>query len=177
MLRIAFNDATKHLLSRLRTVARHCASESGNAIAELALGVSFLLAPLLFGTAELGFLLYNSIEVSNAAHAGAVYGSYSNTYAADTSGIQTVARSEAGDFGSNLTVTSSTYYACSQAMTGTQYSTSTAAAAVCPTNASNHYLYFVKVNTTASFVPPVRIPGLPSTWTLAGSSVMEVPQS
>jgi Flp pilus assembly protein TadG len=177
MLLIAFNDATKHLLSRLRILARLCASESGNAVVEFALGVSFLLAPLLLGTSELGFIIYESIEVSNAAHAGAVYGSYSNTYAADTTGIQTIARSEAADFGTALTVTSSTYYACSQAMTGTQYSTSTAAAAVCPSTASSHYLYFVKVNTTASFAPPIRIPGLPTTWTLTGSSVMEVPQS
>lgn len=177
MLRIALVHLKTHIPRQLVALARHLASESGNAVVELALSCTFLLAPLLLGTAELGFIVYNSIEVSNAAHAGAVYGSYSNTYAADTNGIQTVARAEAGDFGQNLTVTSSTYYACSQAMAGTQYSTSTAAANACPSNASNHYLYFVKVNTSATFAAPVQIPGLPSTWTLTGSSVMQVPQS
>lgn len=158
-------------------IVRALAAESGNAIAELALGVSFLLAPLLLGAAEFGFLVYDAIEVSNAAHAGALYASHSSTFAGDTASIQQIAQMEAGDFGSSLTVTSSTYYACSQNMTGTQYSTSTAAEAACASSAANHNLLFVKVTTTAPFAPPVRIPGTPATWNLTSSSVMEVPKS
>ena len=66
------------------------------------------------------------------------------------------------------------YYACSATPTGTKYSTETAAAAACPKNASNHYLQFVQVASTATITPPLKIPGMPGAWTLHGLSVMEV---
>jgi len=146
----------------------------GNATVELALAFSFLLTPIMLGTAEVAFLVYDSIEITNAAHAGAMYGMISSTFAADSSGIQTAAQSEAADFGTNLTVTPNVYYACSASLGGTQYSTQSAAAAACPANASNHYLQFVQVNSSATITPPIQMVGLPKTWTLQGSSTMEV---
>src|ERR1700739_3595037 len=93
---------------------------------------------------------------------------------ADTTGIQKAAQAEAADFGTNVTVTPTSYYACSNAVDGTQYSTEAAASAVCPANASNHYLQFVKVVSSMNINPPVQCPGLPKTWTETGTSVMEV---
>ncbi|HTB98640.1 MAG TPA: TadE family protein [Terracidiphilus sp.] len=160
--------------ARARRVTEKLGDTSGNASIELALAFSFLLTPLMLGTAEIAFVVYDSIEVSNAASAGAMYGMISSTLASNPSGIQAAAQAEASDFGSNLSVTSSEYYACSSSIGGTQYTTQAAAAVVCPANASNHYLQFVQVNSTATVTPPVRIPGLPATWTLHGTSVMEV---
>ena len=88
--------------------------------------------------------------------------------------MQTAAQAEAADFGTNVTVTPTSYYSCSNAVDGTQYSTEAAASAVCPANASNHYLQFVKVVSSMTINPPVQCPGLPKTWTLTGASVMEV---
>ena len=119
-------------------------------------------------------MIYDSIELSNCAHAGAMYGMMSSTFAGDTAGIQKAAQAEAADFGTSVTVTPTTYYACSSAVDGTQYSTQTAAAAACPANASNHYLQFVKVVSSVNINPPVKCPGLPKTWTVSGTSVMEV---
>jgi hypothetical protein len=147
---------------------------AGNAALELAFAFGVFGTPLLLGTSELAVVIYDSIELSNCAHAGAMYGMMSSTFAGDTTGIQNAAQAEAADFGTNVTVTPTTYYACSSAVDGTQYSTQTAAEAACPANASNHYLQFVKVVSSMNINPPVKCPGLPKTFTVTGTSVMEV---
>lgn len=147
-------------------------AERGSALLETALLLSFLGAPLFIGTADLASVIYDSIEVSNAAHAGAVYGMMSATYASDASGIETAAQSEAADFGSNLTVTPTVYWACSSAQGGTQYSTQTAATTAC--TGSSHPLEFLQVVANVAATPPVHFPLLPSTFNLVSTSVIEV---
>jgi len=95
--------------------------ESGGALIELALVVGLLGVPMFAGNAEMGMLAYDSIEVTDAANAGALYGMRSSTFAANTSAITTAAQTEAADFGTRLGVTPSTFYVCSTAVTGTQY--------------------------------------------------------
>lgn len=161
----------KSLLDRL-------ACQRGSALLEVALIVSIFGIPLLIGTSEMGFLAYYSMEVSDAAYAGASYGMNSTTYAANASGITSAAQTEAPDFGSGLAVTTSTYYACSLALAGTQYTGSNAQAnanAGC-TGATNHAVQLVSVQTSATVTPQVHCPGLPSTFTVTGFSVMEVEQ-
>ena len=160
--------------SWMRRWMKRLRKDSGNAALEFAFAFGLLGTPLILGTSEAAFLVYDSIELSNCAHAGAMYGMMSSTFASDTSGIQTAAQQEAADFGSKVTVTPTTYYACSSAINGTQYSTQSAAAAVCPANTSNHYLEFVNVVSSISVKPPVQMPGLPRTLTISGSSTMEV---
>ena len=160
--------------SILVRIHKRLRSNAGNAALEFAFAFGIFGTPLLLGTSELAALVYDSIELSNSAHAGAMYGMISSTFAADTTGIQRAAQDEAADFGTNVTVTPTTYYACSNAVDGTQYSTQSAAAATCPANAGNHYLQFVKVVSSMSISPPVTCPGMPKTWTVSGTSVMEV---
>jgi Flp pilus assembly protein TadG len=152
---------------------RFLREEQGNALIEMALCISLLGMPLLVGTVELGGMIYTSIEVSNAAHAAAMYGMISSTFAASSSGMITAAQNEATDLGTNLSVTPTAFYACSQAVNGTQYSTQSAANSAC-TGGTNHTLEFVKVNTSTTVTPPIRCPGLPASYTLTGLSVMEV---
>jgi Flp pilus assembly protein TadG len=153
---------------------RRLEDNRGSATLELALVFSFLAAPIMLGTAETAFMIYDSIEVSNAAHAGAMYGMISATFAQNTATIQAAAQAEAPDLKGNMTVTPTTYFACSATPGGTQYSTQTAATQACGSGSSNHSLQFIQVATSASINPPVHIPGLPKTWTLTGFSVMEV---
>jgi Flp pilus assembly protein TadG len=159
--------------SGLMARCRLLREEGGNALVETALCISFLGLPVLVGTVELGTMLCDSIEVSNAAHAGATYAMMSSTFAADSAGITTAAQQEATDFGKNLTVTPTVYFACSQAISGTQYSTQAAANSAC-TGSLNHSLEFVQVSTSTTITPPIRCPGFGSTYTLVGVSVMEV---
>ncbi len=158
---------------------RELGGDRGSAVVELALLVAFFATPLLLGTAEVGILVYDSIEVTNAAAAGAGYAMQSATYSADTSGITAAARAEAADFsGTTLSVTPSVFYVCSTAITGTRYTGSSAqsnATSAC-TGGTNHALQFVEVTTSASVSPPVQIVGLPTTFTLSGESTMEVEQ-
>jgi Flp pilus assembly protein TadG len=164
--------------SRMSMMCRGRCGERGDALVELALALSILGLPLLVGTADMGFVVYDSIEVANAAHAAALYGMQSSTYAANTSGMTAAAQTEASDFGTALTVTPTPYYACSNAIGGTQYTGSSAqsnATAAC-TGGTNHALEFVQVNTSATVTPPIHLPGLAHTFTVTGSSVMEVEQ-
>lgn len=157
---------------------RGLGSESGNALVELALILAFFAAPLLLGTAEVGLLVYDSLEVANAAAAGARYAMQSTTYAADLSGITTAAQEEATDFGAALTVTPSVFYVCSSAITGTRYTGSdaeSAANSAC-TSGSNHALQFVELTTSASVSPLIHFVGLPAIFSLKGDSIMEIEQ-
>lgn len=171
---------------RLAARGRHLAGDSGQALAEFAVILGVIGVPLLLGTTDLAFLVYDSIEVSSAAHAGAMYGMTSASAASETSSIVAAVQSEAADFASSsLTIAPTTYYACSAAEGGTQYTGSNNqvnsvalanAAAACPAGAANHYLEFVQVNVSASVTPPFHCPGLPSTFQLNSQSVMEVVQ-
>jgi Flp pilus assembly protein TadG len=160
----------------LRKLLGKFLEDSGNSVVELALIVGLFAPPLLLGTAQLSILIYDSIEVSNAAHAAAMYGMRSLTYASETSQIITAAQTEASDFGTSLAVTPTLYYACSNAVGGTQYTGTNAqsnATAAC-TGGTNHPLEFVQVVARESVTPMIHFSGLPATMTLTGSSVMEV---
>jgi Flp pilus assembly protein TadG len=154
---------------------RNLRDDSGNALIEVALITAFIGVPMLLGTMQTGFLIYDSIEISNAAYAGALQGMQSATFAASTSSIISTAQAEAADFGTALTVTPTAYWACSLAIGGTQYSTQSAANSAC-TGGTNHALEFIKVTTSAPVTTVIHCPGLARTYTLTGSSVMEVEQ-
>lgn len=175
-LRLSAPSIFRKVKARLRN--RFFRSESGSALVELALVVGILGVPFLMGTGEMGILVYYSIEVTNAANAGALYGMRSQTFAADTAGMTTAAQADASDFGTRLGVTPSTYFVCATAVTGTQYtgtSAKTNATAAC-TGTNNHALQFVQVNTSVTVTPPIKWPAIPSSFTLNGTAAMEVEQ-
>jgi Flp pilus assembly protein TadG len=146
---------------------------SGSATLEVSFTIGFLLIPMLLGTADLGWTIYNYIEVSNAAHAGAMYGMTSSAMANNTSAIVAAAQADASDIGTNLSVTPTIFYACSASEGGTQYSTQTGANNAC-SGSGNHPLEFLRVAVSAALTPPIRLPGLPTPFNLTGTSVIEV---
>jgi Flp pilus assembly protein TadG len=153
---------------------RELPSESGNAVVELALVVSFLGAPLMFATVDLSTLFYDSIEISNASHSAAMYGMFSASHAGQTSTMTTIAQADASDFvAANVTVTPTIFYACSNAQGGTQYSTSSAASSAC-TGSGNQALEFVQVVVSAPVTLPFSCCGLPASPSLSSTSVMQV---
>jgi Flp pilus assembly protein TadG len=162
---------------RRPTILARCGGlrgESGGALAEVAFIVAILVPPLLLGVADMATVLYFSIEVSTAAHAGAMYGMQNSVLAVDTTHITTAAKAEAHDFAAaNVTVTPTTYWVCNTAQGGTTYATSAAATSPC-TSASAYPLEFVKVVVSAPVSPPFHCCGIPATITLSNASVMEV---
>jgi hypothetical protein len=161
-------------LSRLSVLEyRGLRAEAGSALVELGLMLGFLGVPLLLGVGHFGVLLLDSIEITNAAHAGAEYAMRSSTFAEENPGIIAAAQNESSRIASNLTVTPTIFYACSNAIGGTQYSTQTLANAAC-TGGSSHSLEFIQVIASATVTPPVKAPGFANSVTLSSTSVMEV---
>jgi Flp pilus assembly protein TadG len=137
---------------------------AGGALVELALIVP-LFTVLILGGSEFATLEFDSIEVSNAARAGVAYGSQSSVTAADTAGMRTAATNDAPDV-AGIAASASEFWACSNAL-ATHYTSS-------PTCTSGHVLNYVQVSTSATVSPLVRVPGLPTTYALAGLAIMRV---
>jgi Flp pilus assembly protein TadG len=149
------------------------ASESGQTLVEFALVLPLLLL-FAIGAVDLGRLVYMSVGVSNAAHAGAQYGCQNGADAGDTAGMQTAAAADAPDLvganNGNLTTTATSYCQCSDGSSANSSCTTP------PACTGTHMVEFVSVSTTANYSPWFPYPGIPSSVTLHGSAVMQVGQ-
>lgn len=152
-------------------------SDSGQSVLELAFSLP-LFVLLLLGSAEIANIAWASVQVNNAARAGAAFAAQSHTYASDTTDISSAAKNEAPRL-TNLEVTSSEVCTCvSNAGTAgtpdpgcTHTSIQTGS---CPSPSTVQVA--VQVNTSAVVTPLVHYPGLPSTYTIRAQATMEVEQ-
>lgn len=144
--------------------------EAAQSLVELAL-VFPLFTMILLGATEFARFAWASIEVSNAARAGAQYGAQTHVTAADSAGMQTAALHDGVNL-TGLTATTSQYCVCSTAESTTIVCSTGLTS--CPSPAT--VLLYVQVNTTATITPVVHYPTLPSSLTLHGSAVMAVEQ-
>src|SRR5215469_3635309 len=69
-------------------------SESGQSMLELALCLP-VFAILILGTAEIANIAWASVQLNNAAHAGAQFASHSRGFASDIAHIEAAAQNEA----------------------------------------------------------------------------------
>jgi Flp pilus assembly protein TadG len=139
--------------------------ETGSALVELALTLPVLVA-LILGAVELGWVTFASIEVTNAARAGASYGCQNSTSAGDTTGIQNTAALDAVDIPLGTTSVAKSCI-CSDGTASTCQ----------PTDCSGSSIETIlTVSTQATLTPPIRVPGLPATLTLRGQAVEKVLQ-
>jgi Flp pilus assembly protein TadG len=154
------------ILARIRFGGRNRRrnGESGQSLAETSL-VFPMLITIVVGAVNLAQVAYTSIEVANAAKAGAQYGCQNGFTAADTTGIKTAASAEAVDV--TLTTTPSITCVCSD---GT---TSTCANSDCT---NSHIEETLTVNTSATITPSIHLPLLPKTWTVKGTASQRVEQ-
>lgn len=154
------------------THARTCKNrrEAAQSLVELAL-VFPLFTMIVLGATEFARFAWASIEVSNAARAGAQYGAQSHVTASNTAGIQTAALNDGVNL-TGLTVTSSQYCVCSTA----ESTTITCSTGLTNCASPNTLIAYVQVSTTATVTPVVHYPTLPSSLTLHGSAVMAVEQ-
>ena len=145
-----------------RRSSRLLRSTSGQSLVELAVAGPFVVF-LLLGLLEFGQVAYYSIEVTNAAKAGASYGELSSANAFDQNGIKLAALAAvAPDISSsNLLVTSSRSCICSDG------STSQCLPNDCPTSNTEST---VTVNTSATITPIIELPGFKS-FTLSGQAI------
>jgi Flp pilus assembly protein TadG len=137
--------------------------ERGSSIIELALGVPVLVG-LALGASEFARVEYASIEVSNAALAGVQYGGQNVTAAADTTGIQTAAQTDAP----NITLGTTT---ATTACTCSDGSSSTCSRGDCP---GADIETILTVETQATIDPMIHLPGFPTTYTVHGQAIQKV---
>ena len=158
---------TKMFKCRRSSSALRC-GEEGSALIELALSLP-LLSIILLGAAEFARLAYASIEVANAAHAGAMYASYSLAASADSGGISNAATADSGNMvGGNAVSVTSVTTACTCANT-TYSPTSCSDNSTCLNN-NTSMVTAVTVQTQSTYKPLIHLPGGALTFTLKGKS-------
>ena len=136
----------------------------GQTLIEMAFAFPLFIS-LLFGAAEYGRLCYIGIEVTNAAHAGATYGSQNRGTSSDTAGMTTAATND----GANLTGMSVT----PQQLCAASYSDT-------PSSCSNFSgipaIVYVQVNTQVTVTSLFHSAGFGGSYTLYGQAIERVRQ-
>lgn len=145
---------------RRRRAPAQFGSESGSSLVEIALLLPVFLLVLL-GAVDFGRAYYLKIEVSDAAHSGALYGSQNPT---DTTGMQNAAAAAAPDV-PGFTATAAYGCECSDGSSAIANCSSTPS---CTTNVVD----YVVVTTSAAYSALFPYPGIPSPLTLNGSARM-----
>lgn len=138
------------------------AKEEGQSLVELAVAVPLLII-LLFGAAEFGRLCYIGTEVTDAAHAGAIYGAQTRATASDDSGMTTAATKDGSDLNGMI--------AKSQHLCAATYSDTPTAD--CTTSTAVEY---VQVNTQVTVASLFNSYGFGGNYTLHGQAIERVRQ-
>jgi Flp pilus assembly protein TadG len=152
--------------------------ESGSALVELAFSLP-IFALLMLGTAEIANIAWSSVQLNNAAHTAAQFGSISRANAADTTDMGNAAQNEAPRLITNPTtqVTSSQSCTCVTPSTGAQTTPVTCTSAFETSCASpNVILASVQVTIQAPVTPLVHYPGLPASYTMHAQANMGIVQ-
>lgn len=136
--------------------------DDGSSLIETAILLPFFLF-MFVGVVDLGRAYYVSIELTSAAHNGALYGIQNPM---DASGMQTASSQGA----SNLAGVSTT------ATYGCECSDGSATSASCSNvpSCTYNYVSYVDVVSSVQYVPIFRYPGLPGTMTFYKESRMRV---
>lgn len=142
---------------------------SGQSLLEFAIAVPFLLL-LLVGTFEFGRYMYDAIEISNAARAGAAYAAKFG--AGNTTGIAAAAVADAADLGldPNTDVKATTYCTCDS----TQGTNIGSCATFSSCAATDRVDTVINVVVSKNFLPLINYPGLPASLTIARTATQQV---
>jgi len=154
------------------------AAESGQTLTEFALMLPFLLL-LFLGVVELGRAAFITITVTNAATAGAEYGSTNSATAGDITGMKAAASADANYVGMTFTSPTPTYGCICDNGSGVSCTNPVPAPGTCASIASSctgtsQVVECVQVSTTATFSSLFHYPGLPASFQTNGNAVMRV---
>ena len=136
----------------------------GTAAIEFALATPFLLA-LIIGITEVGMASYESMQVGDAAEAGALYAFQHPT---DSAGIQNAITNATGTAGISATPAPTAFCGCPGATGVTVGDCVTACASG---DAQGHY---VKVSASFTHNAILDFPGFPDPLVLTGSTIVRV---
>jgi Flp pilus assembly protein TadG len=141
---------------------------AGNSAVELALAFA-VLGLLTMGIADFGRIYYTTIELSNAATAGAIYGAFTVSRSSDIDGMKTAALNEAADLtGVDVTtVPPLRYCQCPDKSTNDCSNINACGVGV-------KMRYYVKVTTKKTYKTMSKFPGMPNTIDITRQTVMRV---
>ena len=152
---------------RVRRLMRRHRAGVGAVAVEFAL-VLLVMVPLLYAMVDLGHMATLAIRVQNAARAGAQYGAISSDNAVNTEAVTTVTKNSVPDLASVMTVTVTSFCACSTAP-----ATDVLCTATCT---GGQRLMYSSVQTSIPNTPVLPyqlfIPSLPAT--LTGKAIMQL---
>lgn len=148
-------------------------SQSGQGMLELALCLP-VFALIILGAAEIANIAWASVQLNNAAHAGAQFGSQSRANAADVTDIEQASKNESPRLTLAFPTAPAQACSCIDPSTGNTGVGSTGCQTLveCP----SPFIIFdnVTVNTQAVVPTLIHYPGLPSSYTLNATATMGV---
>ena len=148
-------------------VCRH-RNEIGSSLVELAIALPVLLI-VFFGTVDFARVIYVANALTNAARAGAQFGSLTPSSAKDLTGIEATA--EAASPASQAITATVSLPSCF-CETNAAVATATTCASTCP--GGQHLSVYVTVTTSATFARVTPFPGIPATIALTRAARMRV---
>jgi Flp pilus assembly protein TadG len=146
-------------------------NERGAALVELAVALP-LLAVILVGTIDFGRAFRTAMIVTNAARAGALYGSHSVPNAGDTAGMQAAATAVLTSNGLTAGTAPSAVRTCYCANTAGTFGSAVACNTTCASG--QHIVATVTVTATRTFSMSAPFPGLPATVTITRGATARV---
>jgi Flp pilus assembly protein TadG len=156
------------------SLRRRAAGETGNALVELAVCLPLLVLTLI-GTADFARVFYTSIELTNAARAGAQYGASSPGHSSNLGVMKSTAEAAVNIAG----VLATPGRLCQCADDAGAFSATTpandctsAVATVC--TGGTHRVMTVTVTTTKTFTTLVNFVGIPASLALVRSATLRV---
>ncbi len=154
-------------------------ARAGVALVEFALAIPVLIM-LLVGLIEYGRYAYFAIEIGNAAHAGAQYGSQDATTGRNFTAMKNAAIQDGQNSIYPLTVASVTAQDVCTCWTGTAEVPSPPSAAQCgpppPPCTAGRQVTYAQVTVTGTISPLFNYTmlGLPSSWTVARTATIRI---
>jgi Flp pilus assembly protein TadG len=122
-------------------------NQRGSAMVELAMGVTLLIF-LLIGVIDYGPMFYNTMQLDDAARAGAIYGSQSVSHSADLTGMQNTALANIIDI-QGVSATATQTCKCPGGTVDVDCSTSCAAGTI---------MIYANVSTQWTYTPTFQYP-------------------
>jgi Flp pilus assembly protein TadG len=153
-------------------------AQAGNALVEFAVIAPFMIV-LIVGIIDLGRFAFFSIQVANAARAGAAYGSQSIGTAFNPTGMAAavVADVSPNPIGTITASPAPTFlYGCydtTNASLATPFPAATTASGGCSVSTQTPVPY-VKVNATGTLSSLFKVPFIPQNITITSTSIMRV---
>jgi Flp pilus assembly protein TadG len=146
-------------------------NEAGSALVELAVSLPLLLL-IFFGTADFARVIYLGNALTNAARAGAQFGSVSKT-SASASNISNIQSTAQAAFPSAQPITAVVLTPECFCETEDAVATLTLCSVTTCTG-GRHFTTYVTVTTTATFSRVTPFPGIPSTVAMSRTARMRV---